>query len=79
MLEKIKTTSETISPISTLSEKTAYLDGLVKEIAPVFMTADEVLNNMPIWPLAINVFSACFCMGCSAIYHLVLCKSKNCD
>ena len=62
-----------------MSEKTSFLNEQVKEIAPNFLTADEILNEMPIWPLAINVFSACFCMGCSAIYHLTLCKSKECD
>ena len=62
-----------------MSEKTSFLDARVREIAPNFMTADEILNEMPVWPLAINVFSACFCMGCSAIYHTVLCKSQECQ
>ena len=48
-------------------------------IAPDFLTAEQILNEVPMWPLFINIFSACFCMGCSAIYHLFLVKSPEYD
>ena len=34
------------------------------------INATEVLNYIPRWPLILNLFGACFCMGASAIYHL---------
>ena len=48
-----------------------------KETAPEFLDADQILNEVPIWPLIINIFSACFCMGCSAIFHLLGAKNQN--
>ena len=72
-----KLPSSTVQPTDSLSDKTAYLDRLVKEIAPEFLKADDIMNFVPVWPLGINAFSACFCMGCSAIYHLFLVKSPE--
>ena len=45
------------------------LNRLQKQIAPTFMEPLEVLNETTIWPLTAHIFSACFCMGCSAIFH----------
>lgn len=60
-----------VTTLDTLESKTAYLSSEQEEIAPDFLDADQILNYVPLWPLGINVFSACFCMGCSAIYHLM--------
>ena len=46
-------------------------------MAPDFLDADQILNYVPLWPLGINVFSACFCMGCSAVYHLFSVKNAK--
>jgi len=46
-------------------------------IAPDFLTAEQILNEVPMWPLFINIFSACFCMGCSATYHLLYVKNEK--
>jgi len=35
-----------------------------------------VLTYVSRWPLIVHLLSACFCMGCSAIYHLVLIHSE---
>jgi len=48
----------------------------VAAVAPNFLTANQILNDVPIWPLIVNIFSACFCMGCSAIYHLLYAKNE---
>lgn len=40
------------------------------------ISADEVLNYVPRWPLLVHLFSAVFCLGSSAAYHLLMIKSK---
>lgn len=30
-----------------------------------------VLVYVPRWPLLVHLFSACFCLGCSTLYHLM--------
>ena len=60
---------------SDLSDKTAYLNSVEETTAPDFLDANEILNYVPIWPLIMNMLSACFCMGCSAIYHLMCVKN----
>ena len=32
-------------------------------------TPELILTYVPRWPLIINLISACFCFGCSAIFH----------
>lgn len=56
--------------------KTAYLEKLRLKLAPSMLDARQILNEVPIWPLTINIFSACFCMGCSALYHLMYAKNQ---
>ena len=65
-----------IPTIQQLADKTAYLNDIEQTVAPDFLAADQILNEVPIWPLVVNVFSACFCMGCSALYHLMFVKNK---
>lgn len=40
-------------------------------LAPALEDRDYVLSVRPIWPLAVHAFAAVFCMGCSALYHLM--------
>ena len=40
------------------------------------MDALAVLNETSVWPLIAHIFGACFCMGCSALFHLVHSKSS---
>ena len=61
------------------TDKTAYLNKLESQVAPNFLDADEILNYTPIYPLVINIFSACFCMGCSATFHLMFVKNLYCQ
>lgn len=63
---------------SDLAHKTDYLNNLEESTAPDFLDANEILNEVPIWPLIINILSACFCMGCSAFYHLISVKNPFC-
>lgn len=74
-----QTLSTTTPSESDLANKTGYLDSLEKQTAPDFLSASEILNETPIWPLVINILSACFCMGCSAIYHLMCVKNPTCQ
>ena len=37
----------------------------------------EILNKTPFLPLTTHIFAACFCMGCSALLHWFLVKSKD--
>mmetsp|Transcript_10934 Transcript_10934/g.14750 ORF Transcript_10934/g.14750 Transcript_10934/m.14750 type:complete len:226 (-) Transcript_10934:76-753(-) len=53
------------------------MDSLQEKIAPEFLNADQILNEVPLWPLGINIFSACFCMGCSALFHLLYVKNQR--
>ena len=62
--------------IEQLAQKTDYLNEIEITVAPEFLASDQILNEVPIWPLCINVFSACFCMGCSALYHLMYVKDR---
>jgi predicted membrane channel-forming protein YqfA (hemolysin III family) len=32
-------------------------------------TPELILTYVPRWPLIINLLSACFCFGCSSIFH----------
>lgn len=36
-----------------------------------------ILNVTPTWPLWAHIFSACFCMGCSALFHLMWVQSPS--
>lgn len=31
----------------------------------------SIMNETSVLPLTMNIFAACFCMGCSALYHLL--------
>lgn len=57
--------------------KPEYMTQVQNEIAPDFLNAEEILNEVPLWPLFINIFSACFCMGCSALYHLFYVRNEK--
>jgi len=39
------------------------------------MNPTVVLNYVSRWPLVVHMLSACFCLGCSAMYHLLGIKS----
>ena len=41
------------------------------------ISADEVLNYVPRWPLLVHLFSAVFCLSASAAFHLLYIKSKK--
>jgi len=41
----------------------------VKNIGKLIQ-AEEILTYVDRWPLAINMLSAIFCLGCSAVFHL---------
>lgn len=65
---------------SLLSDPPAEVSGLNDKLAEVttgFQSADIILSYIPIWPLLTNIFSAFFCLGCSAVFHLYYVKSKN--
>jgi len=47
-----------------------YYDSDVKQQAPEFKPADDILSYTPLYPLYCHLISACFCLGCSAYYHL---------
>ena len=60
-----------------MASKTTYLDAVQEDIAPDFLSVTEILNEVPIYPLMINIFSAVFCLGCSALYHLMFVKNEK--
>ena len=41
------------------------------------ISADNVLNYVPRWPLMVHLLSAVFCLGSSAAYHLVYIESPK--
>ena len=53
------------------------LNGLQRTVAPNFPDAKKVMNETSVVPLTLNIFAACFCMGCSAIYHLFNVKNPE--
>ena len=60
--------NDSIYPASELNSKLAVAStGLIP--------ADEILSYVSIAPLLINIASACFCLGCSALFHLYYVKS----
>jgi len=77
MREKLNQRVREIDELDSYENKIAKIDQLQKEIAPEFLNAEQILNEVPIWPMIINIFSACFCMGCSAIYHMMFVKSES--
>ena len=79
LTNKVQDEEETTSATSSLSDMTSYLNKAQSDIAPNFLDADSILNEVPLWPLGINVFSACFCMGCSAVYHACYVKNVQCQ
>ena len=42
-----------------------------------FKSADYILSNIDSWPLTVNLFSAMFCLGASAVYHLMYVRSQT--
>jgi adiponectin receptor len=46
-------------------------------VAPTFRDVNYILNYISIVPLSANLFCACFCLGCSATYHLLNVKSQK--
>jgi len=53
------------------------LNILQAKVAPTFLPADEIMNETSVVPLTIHIFSAVFCMGCSALYHLLGMKNPQ--
>lgn len=43
---------------------------LPQQLADLIQT-DTVLAYVPSWPLLVHLFSGCFCLGCSTIFHLL--------
>lgn len=41
-----------------------------------FKSPDVILGYVTIIPLMVNLFSAAFCLGCSAFFHLYYVKSE---
>lgn len=73
-MRKVLQTKTLTIPESSDEAKTTIMSDLQESIAPQFLKAEEILNEISLWPLFVNIFSACFCMGCSAIYHLMYVK-----
>ena len=48
-----------------------------EKIAEGFKSPTETLNKTSFLPLTAHIFAACFCMGCSALYHLCTVKNRN--
>ncbi len=48
----------------------SQLDLQLNLVAPTFLDADSVLNYTTIVPILVMLFSATFCLGSSAIFHL---------
>ena len=55
--------SEAVANIETLN-------ALQEQIAVKFMKPEVILNETSVLPLTCHIFSACFCLGCSALFHL---------
>ena len=53
------------------------LDKLLQLVAPTFKNPDYILSYISIWPIVINILAACFCLGCSATFHLMSVKSPG--
>jgi hypothetical protein len=53
------------------------LNNLLAAVAPELSNKDKILSATPVWPLACNAFSAVFCMGCSALFHLMYVRSRK--
>lgn len=41
------------------------------------MSTDEILSYVHRWPLIVHMISICFCLGCSAIFHLCFIHSPK--
>ena len=74
IVERVNSETQTSKQMPS---KTTYLDTVQEDIAPDFLSSDEILNEIPIYPLMINIFSAIFCLGCSALYHLMFVKNEH--
>jgi len=60
------------------SSSTDDLEQLFKESAPGFPNqTGEILSIVPVYPLMFNIFGSIFCMGCSALFHLI--KDRSAD
>ena len=55
---------------STTEADIPALDELQASLTETFMKPEVVLNDTPVLPLTMHIFSACFCLGCSALFHL---------
>jgi hypothetical protein len=51
------------------------LNAKLQLVSSGLQSADVILSFIPIWPLLVNIFSAMFCLGCSAAFHLYYVKS----
>ena len=63
-----------------LSSDLANIQGMNElqlRIAPTFLDAKAIMNETSVIPLTLNIFAACFCMGCSALYHLFMIKNPS--
>lgn len=74
IVEKVHSETQTSQQ---LASKATYLNQVQKDIAPDFLSVSEILNEVPIYPLMINIFSAVFCLGCSALYHMMYVKNET--
>jgi adiponectin receptor len=53
------------------------MNELYRNVAPSLLDTKSVLSAISVWPLACNTFAAVFCMGCSAVFHLMYVRSEN--
>ena len=53
------------------------MNQLRQRVAPSLEDRDSVLSATPVWPLACHTFAAVFCMGCSALFHLMYVRSEQ--
>ena len=49
----------------------------LKQISSGFQDANYILSYVSIAPLLISIASACFCLGCSAVFHLYYVQSPS--
>lgn len=47
------------------------------ELGGPIANVDEFMNYVSRWPLFAHMASACFCLGCSAVYHLFFVYSES--
>jgi predicted membrane channel-forming protein YqfA (hemolysin III family) len=63
------------SPIFT-TEQATNLNQLLK-LSGSLPYSTEYLTEVPVWPLAVHALAAVFCLGCSALYHLMHVRCEN--